>query len=52
MVVHIMEKLNKVDVVVGSFKVFLQKNVDRRFEEERVIDSNVPNTFLKVHVRS
>jgi len=51
MVVHIMEKLDKVDVVIGSFKVFLQKNVDGRFKEERVIDSNVPNAFLKVHVR-
>lgn len=46
-----MEELHKIDVVGSPFEIFLQENVNRGFKDERIIDSDGPNTFLETRDR-
>lgn len=43
-----MEQLDELNVIVGLLEVFLQEDVDTRFKDERVVDSNHANTLTLV----
>lgn len=43
-----MEQLNKVDVVRSSLEVVLQKDIDGRFKDKGIVDSNTSNPWLLI----
>lgn len=43
-----MEQLNKVDVVRSSLEVVLQKDIDGRFKDKGIVDSNASNPWLLI----
>jgi len=46
-----MEQFYEFDIVVGLLEVFLQKDVDTRLKDERVVDSNHADTLTLVPTR-
>ncbi len=43
---HLMEELQHADIVRAPTKAAIEDLVDGRLDKERVVDGNVPNTFL------